>query len=149
MKYTLLLVLTLLPLLSHAGPSRNNCNYYLDVERAYKCGAEGYPLKFGNRLCRKYLAAQSDMPARVQTWFPKIRYCLQNFIEKQHGSIRDCSDLHRKAIDSHIGCYVATGFCNLSLIDQASILKVTSTDLFNPDIVALSFRVKAACLSRY
>jgi hypothetical protein len=41
-----------------------------------------------------------------------------------------------------------TGFCNLSVFDQAAILKVTSTDLLNPDIVGLSFRVKAACLAR-
>jgi hypothetical protein len=136
------------PLLSYARPSKRDCNYYLQVEKEYKCGAEGYPLKFGNRLCRKYLAAESQMPPAVKTWFPKIRFCLQNYIERQRGSIRDCNDLHRKAIDSHVGCYVATGFCNLGIYDQAEILRVTSTDLLNPEIVSLSFRVKAACLSR-
>lgn len=146
MKAVLIFILALLPLLSNAGPSRKNCDYYHEVEKTYLCGSEGYPLKFGNRLCRKYLAAEEDMPRRVKVWFPKIRFCLQDYIEKQYGSIRSCSDLYRKAIDSHVGCYLATGFCKLSITDQAAILKVTSTDLLNPDIVGLSIRVKAACL---
>lgn len=129
-------------------PSRSSCNYYYEVEREYKCGKDGYALKFGRRLCQRYLDVQSEMPQRVQNWFPKIRYCLQKFIEDQRGSIRGCSDLHRKAIDSHIGCYLSTGFCNLSVTDQASILRVTGADIFHPDVIGLSVRVQAACALR-
>ena len=144
----LILFLMLIPLTLQAAPSRRNCSYYLDVEKEYSCGFNGYPLKFGYRLCNKYLSAESQMPQRVKTWFPKIRLCLQKYLEDQRGAIRDCSDLHRKAINSHIGCYVQTGFCDLGVMDQAAILRVTSTDVLNPDVLGLSFKVKAACLSR-
>lgn len=148
MKILLPLLLMFISLNTHAAPSRKSCAYYGEVEREYRCGTEGYPLKFGYRLCEKYRVAEPNMPVAVKAWFPKIRYCLQRYLENQRGSIRDCQDLHRKAIDSHIGCYVATGFCNLGILDQASILQVTSTDIFNADILGLSFRVKAACAMR-
>lgn len=148
MKILIPLILFLFALTIHAAPSKKSCSYYGEVEREYRCGSEGYPVKFGYRLCEKYRVAEPTMPAAVKTWFPKIRYCLQRYLENQRGSIRDCEDLHRKAINSHIGCYVATGFCDLGFMDQAAILQVTSTDIFNADILALSFRVQAACALR-
>ncbi len=145
MKIAILLILALLPVLSFAGPSRNSCSYYRTVENEYHCGKNGYPLKFGHRLCQKYLVAQPTMRPAVKLWFPKIRYCLQNYLENSRGTIRGCDDLHKRAINSHVGCYVQTGFCNLDFMDQADILAVTSTDILNLDILGLSFRVKAAC----
>ncbi len=148
MKTVITLLLAFFTLSAIAVPSRNDCNYYLDVERDFKCGFKGYPLKFGYRLCEKYLEAQPGMTRAVQRWFPKIRYCLQNYLETERASIRDCKDLHRKAINSHINCYVQTGFCDLSVLDQAQIVQVTAFDILNPDVMGLSLRVKAACMSK-
>ncbi len=148
MKHSLTFFLFFISLSALAGPSRKSCNYYVEVEREYRCGSEGYPVKFGYRLCEKYRVAEPNMPAKVKTWFPKIRYCLQRYLETQRGSIRDCHDLHVKAINSHIGCYVATGFCDLGIMDQAAILQVTSMDIFNTDIMGLSMRVQMACALR-
>lgn len=144
MKLFLLLIFCL-PFVANAGPSRNSCAYYLQVEAEEHCGPDGYPLKFGYRLCEKYLEAQPTMRPNVRRWFPKIRYCLQNYLEDYRGTIRDCSDLHRKAINSHVGCYLETGFCELGVLDQADILAVTNVDLLNLDVMGLSVRVKAAC----
>ncbi len=149
MKIALIFLIALLPTLSHASkPSRSSCNYYLTVENDYNCGFNGYPLKFGYRLCQKYLKAEPNMTRNVQKWFPKIRHCLQDYIADGRGSFRTCDDLHKRAINSHIGCYVKTGFCSLGIMDQADILAATSFDLFNLDIMALSLKVKAACLNR-
>lgn len=146
MKTKLFLCLCLISLSSSwAAPSRKNCHYYKQVEKEYRCGPEGYPLMFGHRLCFKYLQTEKKLSKDIQKWFPKIRYCLQNFIEKQHGAIRDCQDLKRQALDSHIGCYKRTGFCELSFQDRLSILQVTSSDLLNMDVVGLSMRVTAEC----
>lgn len=131
-----------------ARPSSKSCDFYKTVEASYRCGTSGYPLQFGYRLCEKYRKAEPSMSKAVKRWFPKVRFCLQDYIARNHGSFRSCSDLHQRAIDSHIGCYLKTGFCDLSWGDSVQILKVTSTDILNTDIIALSAKVNYACAGR-
>lgn len=128
-----------------AGPSRTDCGYYKQIEEEYKCGPKGYPLKFGYPLCQKYLKSEPNLSKNLKKWFPKVRHCLQDYIERKHGSIRDCQDLKVKALNSHIGCYKQTGFCELYFSDRLSILNVTSTDIFNGDVVSLAMKVTAEC----
>lgn len=128
-----------------AGPSSQNCEYYKTVEASYQCGSTGYPLQFGYRLCQKYLKAEPSISKTVKKWFPKVRLCLQEYIARNHGNFRSCSNLHTRAIDSHIGCYLKTGFCDLSWADSIQILKVTSRDILNRDIIALSAKINLAC----
>ncbi len=140
-----LLFLLLLSSLAYAGPSETDCNYYQEVEESYKCGHRGYPLNLGHRLCEKYLRAEPHARPRVKAWFPKVRFCLQNFIEENNGFFRDCDDLRQRSVDAHVDCYRETGFCELSARDERQILRITSLDLFRPSIVSLAFRVKASC----
>jgi hypothetical protein len=147
MKLILIFLITMTSAFA-ANPSSRNCEYYKTVEASYQCGSSGYPLQFGHRLCQKYLKAEPSMSKAVKRWFPKIRLCLQQYIERNHGSFRSCGDLHQRAIDSHVNCYLKTGFCDLSWADSIQILKVTSTDILNTDIIALSAKVNFACANR-
>lgn len=147
MKIILVLLLTM-PYAFASRPSSKSCEYYKTVEASYQCGRSGYPLQFGYRLCEKYRKAEASMSKAVKRWFPKIRLCLQEYIARNHGNFRSCSDLHQRAIDSHIGCYLKTGFCELSWADSIQILRVTSTDILNSDIIALSAKVNFACANR-
>lgn len=140
-----LFFLILFSVSAFAGPSSSDCNYYREVESTYKCGPKGYPLDFGFRLCEKYLKAQPNTRPNVKTWFPKVRFCLQDFIAKNHGSFRDCDDLKTRALDSHLNCYKDTGFCGLSLVDESQILRITAFDIFRPSIMSLSLRVQSVC----
>jgi len=147
MKFIILFILTTTAVFA-SRPSSRSCEFYKTVEANYHCGSSGYPLQFGYRLCEKYRKAEPSMSKAVKRWFPKIRLCLQEYIARNHGSFRSCSDLHQRAIDSHIGCYIKTGFCELSWADSVQILKVTSTDILNSDIIALSAKVNFACAGR-
>ena len=126
-----------------AGPSETDCKYYLEIENSYKCGPRGYLLNFGHRLCEKYLRGEPHSRPAVQEWFPKVRYCLQDFISR--GTFFDCADLRKQALDSHVGCYKTTGFCELSGKDERQILRMTSGDLFRPSVLSLAIRVKSEC----
>lgn len=145
MKVTALLFLILVSSTVFAGPSATDCIYYLQAEQEYKCGQHGYLMDFGFRLCQRYLKEQPNTRPNVQTWFPKVRYCLQDYIEKNRGTFRDCHDLKKRALDSHVGCYLETGFCDLRFEDDAQILQITSFDLFRPSIISLSLKVRSAC----
>lgn len=140
MKYLFLLLLSFTAI---AGPSETDCHYYLEVEESYKCGPRGYPLNFGHRLCEKYLRAEPEARTGVQLWFPKVRFCLQDFIAG--GSFLDCQDLRRQAINSHVDCYKKTGFCELSSKDERQIIRMTAAELFRPSVLSLALRVKSEC----
>ena len=140
MRFLLLLLISFSAL---AAPSETDCRYYLEVEKHFKCGPRGYLLNFGHRLCEKYLRSEPHARPAVQTWFPKVRYCLQDFIA--HGSFTNCSDLKEQALESHIGCYVSTGFCELSGKDERQLLRMTSGDLFRPSVLLLALRIKPEC----
>lgn len=92
-----------------------------------------------------YRKEEPNLTPAIRKWFPKIRYCLQRYIERDRGNIRDCDDLKQKAIDSHIHCYVHTGFCSLSEVDLLHILRVTSTEILDTDIMGMSAKVMSEC----
>jgi hypothetical protein len=131
-----------------APPSSRSCDYYYEVERDYKCGEHGYPLDFGHRLCEKYLTAQPNVSKSLRLWFPKVRYCLQVYLENNRGNFRGCQDLRRKALKSHTTCYEKTGFCDLSFSDKMTILRVTAMDLANLDILRMSFDIQRICSAK-
>lgn len=126
-------------------PSSKNCDYYNNVEDTYDCGPKGYPIDYGKRLCLKYLKAETVQTDSIKAWFPKVRLCLQKYLEDKRGSIRDCGDLKKKAIHSHVSCYIKTGFCSLPISDFMSIAKITSVDIIDTDIAALSLKVLKEC----
>jgi hypothetical protein len=143
---TIMLTLSVATTLA-SGPTPNNCEYYKQVNSEYKCRPKDYPLSFGYHLCQKYLRAQPQVSSNLNKWFPKIRFCLQDYLEKQRGFIRDCDELYTKALNSHIPCYKTTGFCKLDFADKISILKITSTDVLNSDIIAMGLNVQKACFA--
>lgn len=127
-------------------PANNSCEFYRCVESETACGPKGYPLNFGERLCERYRAEEPKSSSSLQVWYPKVRKCLQVAL-KQAGEIRDCGDLSKKAFASHVGCYVGTGFCDLSFGDKFAIAATTGVDLLNPDAQAMVGKVQEICKS--
>src|SRR5205085_265974 len=90
------------------GPSEDNCDFYDEVEQQYQCGSKGYALSYGKKYCQRYLSVETNMSSDVQEWFPKVRFCLQKYLDDNFDNIRDCEELRHKAIGSHFNCYVKT-----------------------------------------
>lgn len=98
----------------------NNCEYYTKcLEPTYKCGANGYPLGYGNKYCSKFLANYSQYPPKGQEWISKTLICLKKALVNPFTS---CKQLYDAAFDSHPRCYYESGFCDL-FTDGANLLK--------------------------
>ncbi len=146
-KYLLIFLVTL-PAWASNAPSRTNCSFYLDLEAKTACGYEGYPLQFGYRMCEKYRLAEKNQTEGIKEWFPKIRYCLQDYLAKNSGRAKTCRQLADMAYASHINCYLNTGYCALPANDVTRILNITGPDILNPHVLAIGTEISAKCMER-
>lgn len=153
---SLLPILFFIPLLVSAAEvcqtSDSSCEYYECIESKVHCGEEGYPLRFGKKNCQKYLDQQSQSYEHVQVWYPKIRKCLQDAVDKMLQSPTGpstCSELESAAFESHIGCYYNTGFCELNFMDKVQVINQTGADFFMYDSIATGIKIENECSAIY
>jgi hypothetical protein len=140
-----LLTATLICLNVWAGPNSRDCEYYKDVEARFLCGRQGYPINYGYRMCNLYLRQQHSVSPGLRQWFPKVRYCLQKYLHNNQTKFHGCQDLKAKALRSHVGCYVKTGFCALSWSDRLTIVRSLEWGVFSRDVLAQAYAVQQAC----
>lgn len=94
----------------------NDCGFYRDcLEARYQCKGEGYPLAHGEHYCQKFLDARDQMSAAGQRWVTDTMICLQRALVQEAVGPRDstCGQIMQKAQDSHLACYVESGFCEI------------------------------------
>lgn len=107
-----------------AMPSSQSCQYYQTLENSLQCGPDSYLIKSGYPLCEHYKRISPWMTDEIQKWFPKIRYCLQAALEERENEIT-CANLDQTALETHVDCYVQTGYCDLSLASKTQLSLVT------------------------
>lgn len=129
----------------HAGPSRSSCEYYEEVDAEFSCGPKGYLRKFGIPLCRKYLAAEPKLSPDLVIWLQEVRLCLQLNLEYNRNRVSGCNDLRKVALNSHEECYKSTGFCDLSLREKLKVVQLTSSRIFNRNILMLALKLPGIC----
>jgi hypothetical protein len=140
------LIILLFPLMVLADPSRESCDFYHELAAEFQCGPKGYLEEFGIPLCEKYLNAESGLHStQLVEWFREVRFCLQQKLEDERSSFGDCRELKKGALDSHLGCYRETGFCELSWVDRATVLRLTSWRVFTPEVLSLMVRTTKIC----
>lgn len=99
-----------------AQPLQNNCDFYEKcLETKYQCGAEGYPVGYGGRFCRLFQKLQPDLSGPGQQWITDTMICLQRELIPEATGRRksNCKRIAKKALDSHVKCYVQNGFCDI------------------------------------
>jgi hypothetical protein len=119
------------------------CAYYqckLDMAPAPadRCG---YFEDFGLPYCKKYF----ETPFEDRAFGPNVRQCLQEAIRDTMEGL-SCVDVQEAAIRSHVKCYVASGFCSLSLGDRLLIGGAIAPQNLSFDIVATLAKIEKACL---
>lgn len=90
------------------------------MEEKSNCGADGYWLKFGAHYCQKFLDKEKTFSSVGQRWLQMVRQCLQERADDVSRQV-SCSRIEREAMDSHISCYIDTGFCNLPKRDMLKV----------------------------
>jgi hypothetical protein len=149
MKYAVILTLIFLPFLSFAEsckPNVNSCGFYLCKEKEQSCGPKGYLLAFGHKFCQEFLNTENDYSPEAHEWLRRVRVCLMNQLQEitSQDSLT-CKDLKSEGFHSHAGCYVSTGFCELSPQDQTRIAWAEKKSFIHHEVIGDAFRVNNLC----
>ena len=102
-----------------------DCAWYAKcLETQYPCGDAAYAIGYGGKYCARFTAKQWVSP-KTKNWVDKTRTCLQQTLigYLDANPAASCSDIRRKAFDSHPGCYTSepNSFCYLDLRDITGI----------------------------
>ncbi|KAJ7188846.1 hypothetical protein C8R46DRAFT_1024085 [Mycena filopes] len=139
-----------------SNPPQDSCTFYANcLESRYNCGADGYPLGYGQKFCTKFLAEQTLLSAAGQTWMLATLHCLQEALVPDAlgaaGATGSCSALEDKAFGTHAGCYVSNGVCALPLSDWEAILHIVGVETLvdSWDAFKATLEAGAECLEFY
>lgn len=92
-----------------------DCDWYKEcLEERMQCGSEGYPLRYGNKYCNRFVDNLNEFSPKGQEWVKGTLSCLKRDLKDYlHRNKYYCSDLERDAFKSHPECYAKNGFCSL------------------------------------
>lgn len=144
----------MLPLLSQAKevcePNVNSCGFYLCQEKKYSCGPKGYQLGFGFKFCQIYLDSEQNYSPAAYQWLRRVRVCLmQQYAQvESHSTQRSCGEIKADSFHSHVGCYVDTGFCELSGLDYIQIFWAMKSSARHAEIYKDAQGIFKACAFR-
>lgn len=149
MRLMLLLFTLLLPFASFADctPSANSCDFYRCEEEHQNCGPKGYWQNFGYPYCMKFLKNQSSFSRDSQRWLTDVRECLQVRVGEVAAHL-SCNHIEKEALDSHVSCYVDTGFCHLKNSEKWKIYWYLKGSLRNPRTWYEAVLLSYACSPR-
>ena len=105
---------------------KHDCSYYIEcLENNYSCGADGYPVGYGNKYCSRFLEFFNDFPREGQEWIEKTLTCLKKAIQDVISvkPEQTCKNIYDIAFNSHPDCYVNSGFCSAMIHNTFSMTK--------------------------
>ena len=119
------------------------CSYYKCIQHEMKCSESNYLSSFAIPYCYKYKKDQPNYSSRGQIFLTKARYCLQEQIEFMDD--RTCKTIRPYAVNSHIGCYLNAGFCELNLAEKMRITWIASSELIHSDVRRAGLETMKLC----
>ena len=102
-----------------------NCDFYTDcLEAKFQCGAEGYPIGYGDRYCNKFTENYDKFDEEGKKWIDGTLICLKESLlpDMNNNDAETCDDVYNHAFDSHVKCYTENGFCDIAF-DFANPIK--------------------------
>ena len=132
---------------AYCPSSYSSCDYYVCAEQHDPCGPKGYWMGWGHRFCQKFLDKEDQFSFEAAQWLRENRNCLQARAE-EITERSQCSGIRKGAMESHVACYVDTGFCELSLSDKASILWNLRAAMSAPEAWIEGLNLNKACGAR-
>lgn len=117
------------------NPSRDSCDFYLELEREQHCTQKNitYLTHYGYYYCSHFLTIKNIYSLALQNWLEETALCLQQKLHDytQNTDQFNCSAMEKHAFSTHAECYRQSGFCHLGPFDQLRIIKnLIGLDLF-------------------
>lgn len=129
-------------------PVADDCSFYRScLEASNPCGAQGYALSYGERICHRFIAERETFTPHGQAWLRGIRSCLQRALVPLLHARTTCDSLLDAAYATHADCYTApeNSICALSPADVVSLVRVLSKDLLTARALHQVREVAATC----
>lgn len=93
------------------------------------------------------MEADAEFSAVGRAAMSKIRRCLTSELRKKSGEL-NCDNAQKIGFASHSGCYVASGYCELTAADKSVVLRHGKRLALNPKIWALHREIRQRCRTR-
>ena len=112
------------------------CDFYLCQEKKNPCGLDGYNLSFGYKYCSgsKFKLLGQMRTDLGRQWVTSVFQCLQKASAEATAKTlgqQSCQDIQATSYQSHPGCYVESGFCELKLSEKVKIFNLVKSDIFS------------------
>jgi hypothetical protein len=119
------------------------CGYYECLQAEMNCSASNYISAFAIPYCYKYQKDQPHYSDRGQMFLTNVRYCLQEKVENMDE--RSCKNIRPYAVNSHIACYLSSGFCELTMAEKTRVIWTASNELIHSDIRQAGLETMKLC----
>ena len=130
---------------SPATSEIGTCAYYQTLSASLGCSPSGYLLSFGYPYCQKFVDQEPFYPASGRAVLDRIRTCLETTLENTPAL--NCQNVETIAPQSHVSCYVQSGFCQLDVLEQAVIaITIAPSLLGNSGLEMTAVQVQDLCL---
>ena len=98
------------------------------------CGEGGYPLGFAAKYADRYIwETRPTTGPEAQAFLAEVLVCLQERFLAEATPELSCEEVAANGFDSHVPCYLESGFCGVPLADQFRIFAaVDEEDLGRP-----------------
>ena len=127
------------------APSSVNCDYYRALDAKLNCGPRSYLEKSAIPLCESYLELQNSMTDEIQIFFPSVRVCLQNELQKREADL-NCGNLVQAAEQTHVLCYSENNYCSLSWTSKTQLGMLMISRLWSSSVWRRTAReINATC----
>lgn len=134
-------------------PLPQSCAFYTScAEDSLHCGPEGYPLRYGDKICNEFLDRLSHFSAPTgQNWVLKVLTCLQEALVQPLNEQCDmsCQQLFDTAFKSHPACYADSGVCFLPVQDLVQIVITVGSDLVFGPALEQALSLGGRCVGQY
>jgi hypothetical protein len=103
-------------------PTSDQCNFYDCAEEYLQCGEKGYLQTTAKELCnpQEYENIKSE---KILNFSNSVRRCLQEEIIEIADQTNKCQKIKQLALESHVPCFIESGFCSLTLKERMKIFK--------------------------
>ena len=125
-----------------------SCDFYQCLDQTFPCGDKGYALHFGHKFCTK---SDTQLFNRMQTeqgkqWVLDTMKCLQQALsERLDIEALSCQKIQDIGYQTHMNCYIQSGYCELPGQDKKEIIKLLKFQLLKPKNIIQGIHLLQAC----
>lgn len=124
---------------------KKSCLSYELIDQQLQCGSESYLQQFAIPYCQKYLDKHETFSSEAQGILARIRSCLQTEMVGFYNHGLNCENIESFGVESHEGCYLNSGFCEMNEMDRLKVMWIAKTEVLNFNVMTMFSNVLFKC----